>query len=97
MPIALNNRAATPEDAKAGTVIFHIPDGRSTPYSFGRELPITAVIARDLGEDSPSVGTRVEVLQAEQGDTGDVLVGFVLGDQEFVGMLDDIQVLEAAE
>jgi hypothetical protein len=94
MPIALNNRIGTSEDVDAGRCVFQIPDGRSVPYSFGRELPITAVIARDLGEGSPPVGTHVEVLQAEQGDTGDVLVGFVLGDQEFVGMLDDIRVIE---
>ena len=98
MPIALNHRVATPEDADAGTVIFHIPDGRSVPYWFGRELPVSAVIARDdLGDAFPPAGTRVEILQAEQGDTGDVIVGFVLGDQEFVGMLGDIRLIEVQE
>jgi hypothetical protein len=97
MPIPINNRVATSEDVEAGRCIFQIPDERSTPYSFGKELPVPAVITRDLGEDFPPVGARVEILQAEQGDTGDVIVGFVLGDQEFIGMLDDVQLLEAAE
>ena len=98
MPIALNYRVATVEDAEAGTVIFHIPDGRSVPYSFGRELPVPAVIARDdLGDAFPPVGTPVEILQAERGDTGDVIVGFVLGGQEFVGTLGDIRVIEVQE
>jgi hypothetical protein len=60
-------------------------------------LPISAVIARDLGEDFPPVGTRVEILQAERGDTGDVVVGFIFGDQEFIGMLDDIRLVEVME
>ena len=39
---ALNGRVATRADADAGEVIFYIPEGRSTPYEFGRDLPLRA-------------------------------------------------------
>jgi hypothetical protein len=98
MAQAINHRVATPEDADAGIAIFHIADGRSTPYSFGQELPMKAVIANpNLGDAFPPFGTVVEILQAEQGDTGEIVVGFILGEQEFVGMLEDIKPVEDAE
>ena len=48
---ALNGRAATQADVNAGTVVFYIPDGRSTPYQFGRDLPLRA---RLLGPEEQS-------------------------------------------
>jgi len=91
--IALNGRVATQADVDAGTVIFYIPDGRSTPYDFGRALPLKARIAGEETEAYP-VGTEVEILQAEVGDTGDVLIGFMVGQDEGIGMLHEFELLD---
>jgi len=91
---ALNGRAATKEDQDAEEVIFYIPDGRSVPYRFGRDLPLKA---RLLGSEEmtgfPS-GTVIEILQAETGDTGDVLIGFVTGEEEGICQLNEIELIE---
>lgn len=82
---ALNGRVATQADQDAGEVIFYIPDGRSVPYRFERELPI---LARLVGETTGfPIGTEIEILQAETGDTGDVLIGFMVGEDEGICQL----------
>ena len=49
-------------------VVFYIPDGRSVPYRFERDLPLRA---RLVGSESGFlIGTEIEILQAEVGDTG---------------------------
>ena len=64
-------------DQDAEEVIFYIPDGRSVPYRFERELPLRA---RLVGETTGfPIGTEIEILQAEMGDTGHVLIGFMVG------------------
>jgi len=93
-PTAINGRVATQADVDAGTCVFLIPDQRSTPYSFGRELPLAAVVAL---EDDPNIGpkgTPVTIVQAEVGDTGDILLGVLFGeDGEALCLLDDVEVL----
>jgi hypothetical protein len=92
---ALNGRVATETDVDAGEVIFYIPEGRSIPYQFGRDLPLRA---RLVGEEAGfPMGTEVEILQAEVGDTGDVLIGFVAGDDEGVCMLHEVELIDIAE
>lgn len=62
---------------------FYIPDHRSAPYSFGRKLPVTVVVAKpDVGDGLPSPGTILEIVQAELVDGKDVVLGFVNGDDE---------------
>ena len=93
-PIALNGRAATQADQDAETVIFYIPDGRSVPYRFERDLPLRA---RLLGTEEITgfpAGTEIEILQAELGDTGDVLIGFIAGEEEGVCMLHEIELID---
>jgi len=91
---ALNGRTATQADVDTGSVIFYIPDGRSTPYQFGCDLPIRA---RLLGPEEQSgfpAGTVVDVMQAEAGDNGEILIGFVVGDEEGVCLLHEIEPIE---
>lgn len=95
--IALNGRAATQADQDAETVIFYIPDGRSVPYRFKRDLPLRA---RLLGTEETTgfrVGTEIEILQAELGDTGDVLIGFIAGEEEGVCMLHEIELVDVGK
>lgn len=89
---ALNGRVATEADADAGEVIFYIPNGRSVPYEFGRDLPLRA---RLVGEESGfPAETVIEILQAEVGDNGEVLIGFVSGEDEGVCMLHEIELID---
>jgi hypothetical protein len=90
--IALNGRVATEADVDAGTVIFYIADGRSIPYRFERDLPIRARIVSD--ESGYPAGTEIEILQAEVGDTGDILIGFLVGEDEGVGMLHEFELID---
>ena len=39
-------------------------------------------------------GTVIEVLQAETGDTGDVLIGFMAGDEEGICQLNEIELID---
>jgi hypothetical protein len=91
--IALNGRVATQADVDAGAVIFYIPDGRSVPYQFGRDLPLKARIVGEESECFPK-GTEIEIFQAEVGDTGDVLIGFLAGEDEGVCMLHEIGLID---
>jgi hypothetical protein len=91
---ALNGRAATKAEQDAEDVIFYIPDGRSVPYQFGRDLPLRARLINSEEETGFPTGTEVEILQAEIGDTGDVLIGFMVGEQEGLCMLHEIELVE---
>jgi hypothetical protein len=93
-PRALNGRTATQRDVDAGQVIFYVPDGRSTPYRFGHDLPLPARLINSDETTGFAAGTVIEVLQAEVGDTGDVLIGFVTGTEEGICMLHEIELLD---
>jgi predicted amidohydrolase YtcJ len=89
---AFNGRVATKADAVSGEAIFYIEDGRSVPYRFGRDLPLRA---RLLGDDTGfPAGAEITILQAERGDTGDVLIGFVAGNEEGICLLNEIQLID---
>jgi hypothetical protein len=91
---ALNGRAAPKADQDAEEVIFYIPDGRSVPYRFGRDLPLGArLISPEVATGFP-VGTVIEILQAEIGDTGDVLIGYVAGEEEGICQLNEIELID---
>ena len=64
---ALNGRAATQADQDAEEVVFYIPDGRSVPYRFERELPLRARLVDS--ESGFPIATEFGILQAEVGDT----------------------------
>ena len=89
---ALNGRAATQADQDADEVIFFIPDGRSVPFCFGRVLPLRA---RLIGEETgfPN-GIEIEILQAEIGDTGNVIIGFTVGEEEGICQLEEIELID---
>jgi hypothetical protein len=91
-PRALNGRVATQADQDAKDVIFYIPDGRSVPYRFERDLPLRARLV-GTGTGFP-VGTEIEILQAETGDTGDVLIGFIVGEDEGLCQLHEIELID---
>ncbi len=95
--IALNGRAATQADQDAETVIFYIQDGRSVPYRFERDLPLRARLVGTEETTGFPVGTEIEILQAELGDTGDVLIGFVAGEEEGICMLHEIELIDVRE
>jgi hypothetical protein len=90
---ALNDRVATQADQDAEEVIFYIPDGRSVPYRFERELPLRARLVGTEETTGFPIGTEIEILQAEIGDTGDVMIGFVVGDEEGVCLLQEIELI----
>jgi hypothetical protein len=89
----LNGRVATEADSEAGSVVFYIPDSRSVPYRFDDELPL---MARFINPESGVVppGSLVTIVQAEQGDNGEVVLGFMFGDgEEGVCMLEEVEVV----
>ncbi len=89
---ALNGRVATQADQDAEEVVFYIPDGRSVPYRFERDLPLRA---RLVGTETGfPIGTEIEILQAEIGDTGDVLIGFIVGEDEGLCQLHEIELID---
>jgi len=91
---ALNGRAATTTDQDAEEVIFYIEDGRSVPYWLGRELPLSARLISTEEDTGLPVGTEIEILQAELGDTGDVLIGFMVGEEEGICQLNEIELID---
>jgi hypothetical protein len=91
---ALNGRVATKADQDAEEVIFYIEDGRSVPYQFGRDLPLSARLISPEEATGFPVGTVIEVLQAETGDTGDVLIGFIAGEEEGICQLNEIELID---
>jgi hypothetical protein len=94
-PTAINGRVATQADVDTGNCVFFMPDQRSTPFSFDRELPISAVvILEDDAQNFAPKGTVVTIVQAELGDTGDVLLGVLYGDdQQALCLLSDVEVV----
>ena len=91
---ALNGRAATKADQDAEEVTFYIPDGRSVPYQFGRDLPLSARLISSEEATGFPIGTVIEILQAEIGDTGDVLIGFMAGEEEGICQLNEIELID---
>ncbi len=91
---ALNGRAATRADVDEGTVVFYIPHGRSTPYEFGRDLPLRARLLASEEQSGFPEGTEIDVLQAEVGDDGEVLIGFVAGEEEGICQLNEIELID---
>jgi hypothetical protein len=91
---ALNGRVATQADQDAEEVIFYIPEGRSVPYGFGRDLPLRARLVGTEETTGFPIGTEVEILQAEIGDTGDVLIGFLVGGDEGICLLKEIELID---
>jgi hypothetical protein len=87
-------RAATKADQDAEEVIFYIADGRSVPYWLGRELPLGARLISTEEDTGFPVGTEIEILQAELGDTGDVLIGFMVGEEEGICQLNEIELID---
>ncbi len=94
--LVINDRVATEAEAKAGEVIFYIPDHRSVPFSFGKLLPLEAVVTKPKGDDDfPPPGTILTIVQAERVDDN-VVLGFENGEEEGICMLDDVQMQEFA-
>jgi hypothetical protein len=91
---ALNGRVATQADQDAKEVIFYIPDGRSVPYRFERDLPLRARLVGTEETTGFPIATEIEILQAEIGDTGDVLIGFMVGEEEGICMLQEIELID---
>ena len=90
---ALNGRVATQADQDAEEVVFYIPDGRSVPYRFERDLPLRARLVGTEKTTGFPIGTEIEILQAEIGDTGDVLIGFIVGEGEGLCLLHEIELI----
>ena len=40
------------------------------------------------------IGTEIQILQAESGDTGDVLIGFMVGEDEGICLLQEIELID---
>jgi hypothetical protein len=91
---ALNGRVATQADQDAEEVIFYIPEGRSVPYRFERDLPLRARLVGTEETAGFPIGTEIEILQAEIGDTGDVLIGFIAGEDEGICLLKEIELID---
>lgn len=96
MPVrkVLNGRAATEYDANARTVVFYIQDCRSKPYAFNHELPLLARVIGPEDNGLGPAGSEVIVVQAEEGDNGEVLLGVLIGeDGEGVCMLNELEIV----
>jgi hypothetical protein len=91
---ALNGRVATQADQDAKDVIFYIPDGRSVPYRFEHDLPLRARLVGTEETTGFPIGTEIEILQAEIGDTGDALIGFIVGEDEGMCLLKEIELID---
>jgi len=89
----IQGRVATEADFHSGAAVFHVPDGRSVPYSLGRDLPIRAELVKSEGTDWP-VGSQVSIVQAEISDGKDVILGVVHGDEQGICTLEDVKLLE---
>jgi hypothetical protein len=90
----LNSRVATEAEAETRSVVFYIPEGRSVPYSFGQNLPLQAKVVIHDEENGFPFGSVITIVQAEQGDNGEVIFGVMYGvDQEGICMLSDVEVI----
>ena len=87
-------RPATEADVQNGKAVFCIPDGRSQVYDLGVSIPAPAKLAKEMelgeGETALKAGTSILVVQAEIVDGKDVLVGFRVGESQFVCSLEEI-------
>jgi len=88
----IQGRVATEADFHSGAAVFYIPEGRSAPYSFGRDLLNRAKIVKSDGNEWP-VGTPVSVVQAEVSDGQHVTLGILHGDEQAVCALEDVKLL----
>jgi hypothetical protein len=88
---ALNGRVATQADQDAEEAIFYIADGRSVPE---RDLPLRARLVGTEETIGFPIGTEIEILQAEIGDTGSVLIGFIVGEDEGIYLLREIELID---
>lgn len=91
---ALNGRVATQAIQDAEEVIFYIPDSRSVAYRFKRDLPLSARLVGTEKTTGFPISTEIEILQAEIGVTGDVLIGFVVGEDEGICLLKEIELID---
>jgi hypothetical protein len=89
----IQGRVATEADFHSGAAIFYVPDGRSVPYSLGRDLPVRAELVKSEGTDWP-VGSQVSIVQAEISGGKDVILGVVHGDEQGICTLEDVKLLE---
>jgi hypothetical protein len=91
-PHAINGRVATREDFESGNAIFYLSDNRAVSYSFGRPLPVWAVITTSgSAHNLPAQGTRVQIIQAER-DKEDVLLGYVYHGETGICSLRDVSI-----
>ena len=91
---AINDRTATQNDVDHNTCIFCVPDNRTKPYSFGRPLPLSARLVLSEEESFAPPGTPVQILQAEQDENGEVILGVVYGEaQEALCGLTDVELI----
>ena len=64
------------------------------PYRFERDLPLRAGLVGTEETIGFPIGTEIEILQAEIGDIGDVLIGFIVGEDEGIGLLKEIELID---
>jgi hypothetical protein len=89
----IQGRVATEADFQSGAAVFYVSDGRSAPYSLGRDLPIRAELVKSEGTDWP-VGSQLSIVQAEISDSHHVTLGVLRGDEQGVCTLEDVKLLE---
>jgi hypothetical protein len=61
------------------------------PYRFERDLPIRAGLVNTEETTGFPIGTEIEILQAE---IGDVLIGFMVVEDEGIGLLKEIELID---
>ncbi len=92
--LLIQGRVATQADVDSGSCVFFIPDERSKPYQFDRLLPIPARLTSEHEIDGMPPNAEILIVQAEIGDTNDVLLGFLTKDLvEGICQLAEVEVL----
>ena len=86
---ALNGRVATQADQDAEEVVFY--SRWPVPYRFEGDLPIRAGLVGTEETIGFPIGTEIEILQAE---IGDVLIGFMVVEDEGIGLLKEIELID---
>ena len=61
------------------------------PYRFERDLPFRAGLVGTEETTGFPIGTEIEILQAE---IGDVLIGFMVVEDEGIGLLKEIELID---
>jgi hypothetical protein len=80
---------ATQQDVASGKAIFFIPKGMSRVYDLGVPLPAESYVKRASevkGDSAVPVGAPA----GETGTQGNVILGVLINEQNFVCMLDDV-------